>query len=166
MGRRGGDTPPSAAVVCAPTPGEEEIIVDTSSWVDFCCQVNTIDNNLNPVFQPPPASPDRKYCNYATDSNKTSACSSPSSCSESSDAEHNDSLVQATQGMLRMRRQNDKLKGIIDTVTRKAGKTKESLIKKNSALIEQIEKQAAENFELVYKHRDCLQKLSAMNSPP
>ena len=143
-----------------------EIVLDTSSWLDFSCQVNTIDNNVNPVFNPLAAAAigreryRHRRCSSFDDN--ASPVSSPSRSESSSSDGETDPLVHATAGILRLRRQNERLKGTIEVVTKRASKTKEELLKKNGVLVSTIERQAAENFELVCKHRQSMTKLSVV----
>ena len=110
---------------------KEQIVVDTRRWMDFSCQVNTIESpTLNPVFS--------ARCEDDSESESSSS---------SSEGEQNT----LAENLLRTRRQNAQLKQLNEVVT-----------KKNGVLVAQIEKQAAENFDLVCKYRACLQKLNEM----
>ncbi|QDZ22631.1 hypothetical protein A3770_08p51490 [Chloropicon primus] len=135
------------------TTREEEskdiVVLNTTQWLDFSCQVNTIDTNHNPL-----CSADGGV--YFS-SEEEEECSSSSEETDSETA-----LVHATSCTLRLRRQNEALKSTLDSVTTAAKRTKDELLKRNGLLISTIDKQAAENFELVCKHKQSLSKLSVV----
>ena len=137
-----------------PTASGAEIVVDTREWLDFSCQVNTIDNSFNPVFTGAAGG----Y--FVQAGSPSGSCASPCSSESSSSEGETDPMVHIAADALRLRRQNAKLKETIDSLARTSKSTQEELLRRNAELLERVERQASENFELVCKHRQSLSKLS------